>query len=460
MRKIVCGGLFFAVNACLLVACGDDEPLVDGVFTQDEWTKVQTLGPLPTTPPVDTTNKYADDPAAATLGQKFFYDTRSSGPIINAKDATNGGYGAANDTGKISCGNCHSPPAFIDNHSGPNNITLGADWFPRNTPTLLNVSFYTGFNDFEGISDSPWVDAMGGTENPALADANRLSLAHFIYANYKDAYNAIFTPVLDPGLDPAAADAARFPAAGAPKASAMAPDGPWEGMAPADQTIVNRIFVNYAKATEAFMRKLVSGNAPFDRYIAGDTTAISDSAKRGVKLFVGKGGCAECHAGAHLSDDKFYNTTIIDKYPDAVKPGSQMLFDALAGFFAAGHQGGIGYATMNPTGRDSEYSDDQNTPLLKGLTPDDKYLATYRTTGLRNVDLTAPYMHAGQLATLEDVVKFYNDGGSMDGSFPGVKDDKIKKLNLSDPEIADMVAMLKTLTGDPVPAELTMAPSP
>jgi len=79
----------------------------------------------------------------------------------------------------------------------------------------------------------------------------------------------------------------------------------------------------------------------------------------------------------------------------------------------------------------------------------------YRTKSLRHVAQTAPYFHHGSMRTLADVVRFYNDGGGAEGSYPGVKDERLVPLNLTEPEIHDLVAFLEALTGDPVPEELT-----
>ncbi|MCK6589187.1 MAG: cytochrome-c peroxidase, partial [Polyangiaceae bacterium] len=90
------------------VGCGSsDADLVDGVFTSEEWVKVQTLSPLPERPPPDTTNKYADDPKAAVLGQQFFFEKGYSGPLFVGDDGTNGGLGAVDEEGKIACASCH-----------------------------------------------------------------------------------------------------------------------------------------------------------------------------------------------------------------------------------------------------------------------------------------------------------------------------------------------------------------
>lgn len=453
-RSLLLFGTFALLGGCSGGDTLDSNGLKDGVFTDEEWKKVVTLSPLPDKPPTDTTNKYVDNEAAAAFGQKLFFSGAFSGPLITGDNGSNGGLGAAGDTGKVACANCHTPPWFVDRHSNPPNLTLGSDWIPRNTPTVVNIAYIKGFHDWEGISDTLWIDGMGGAENPAFVDTSRLAIAHGLYAQDKDEYNSIFDEPLDPDLDPTSANASRFPASGAPKATPTSPDGDWEKMDPADQKIINRIFVNWGKAIAAYLTKLTSHNAPFDRYVAGDTSAISSGAKQGLKLFIGKANCIQCHKGPYFSDEKFHNTTLISKFPPEVVPGSQQLWDGLKGFFEQGHKAGIGFALGNPLNRDSEFSDDTTTPLLKGLQATDADLATYRTSPLRNITETAPYMHDGQLATLNDVMDFYNKGGSESG-YQGTKDKLMKKLNLSKQEVSDLVEFLKTLTGDEVDASLT-----
>jgi cytochrome c peroxidase len=227
-------------------------------------------------------------------------------------------------------------------------------------------------------------------------------------------------------------------------------------MAPADQDIINRIFANRGKALEAYIRLLVSRNAPFDNYVAGDTTAISTSAKRGLKLFVGKAGCNACHAGPFFSDQKFHNLGVPDTYPVGIVGFDMNLWTFFTNLLDQGHSGGPEFAHNNPFSRDGVYSDDQNTPLLKGLVSTPADLGAYRTASLRNVAMTPPYEHLGQFNTLEEVVRFDNMGGG-DMGFPGTKDEKMKPLNLTDGEIADIVAFLESLTGEQVPQSLWSA---
>src|SRR5438105_2974043 len=108
-----------------------------------------------------------------------------------------------------------------------------------------------------------WSQALGPPEGAVEINGSRLAVAHVMYAKYRAAYDAIFTPALDPALDPASLQASRFPATGKPG------DASWAGMTGADQDIVNRIYANFGKAIAAYERRLISRNAQFDLYVAG-----------------------------------------------------------------------------------------------------------------------------------------------------------------------------------------------
>lgn len=149
------------------------------------------------------------------------------------------------------------------------------------------------------------------------------------------------------------------------------------------------------RALAAFERSLVSKNTPFDRYLAGVTTALSPAAIRGMEIFKGKGDCIQCHDGPNFTDGGFYNLGI----------------------------------TNQDAGRASTVGDDS----LWGA---------FKTPGLRNVLFTAPYMHDGSEATLEAVVRFYNLGG---GKSPN-KDKLIVPLELTDQDVLDLVAFMGALT--------------
>jgi cytochrome c peroxidase len=306
----------------------------------------------------------------------------------------------------------------------------------------VNSSFYAWTN-WAGRFSAQWELPLPVSESGAIMNGNRLAIAHRIAARYKTQYEAIFG-TLDPELG--TTTSTRFPPSGKPKPVTEPPtvDGPWELMQPADRTIVMRVWVNFGKALHAYTRKLVSRNAAFDQWIGGECDAISGAAERGALLFVGKAGCTNCHSGSHFSDDGFHNLGVAQGVPTAVDQGR--FTDAVSLQTAAVN-------AANPT-----FSDDPaaGAARLVGLTNPmpESARGTFRTPNLRGVAETGPYMHSGQLATLEAVIDFYDAGGGT--PVTGTKDSMMVPLGLTDGEKADLVAFLRTLTGAPVDPTLLM----
>lgn len=409
---------------------GDAAPV--DLLTSAERAAMAKLSPLPAVP-ADPTNAYADVAAAAVLGQKLFFDDAYSGSLDVADNGTNGGLGTLGETGKVSCASCHLGPTMDDTRSKPNNVSLGTGYGTRNALSIVNSSFYKWTN-WGGRFDSQWSLPLAVAENAKIMKSTRLAIAHRLYDKYKTDYDAIFPVALDAALSPTAADAARFPAAGKPG------DAAWDNMASGDQAIVNRIFANYGKAIAAYMRKVVSRNAPFDVFVAGNETAISDAAKRGLKVFLGKGKCVECHSGPNFADDDFHVIAVAQSGPN-VPPTDLGRFTDVAPLLTS---------AFNTSGT---YSDATGTGKLTGLSQTAAMTAQFRTKSLRGVASSAPYMHSGQLATLEAVVDFYDKGGdpAPDG---GTKDSRIVPLGLTTAEKSDLVAFMKTLGGEALPAAL------
>jgi cytochrome c peroxidase len=426
--------------SAVLGACAQDDigGLDDDGFTEAERAKLAQMSPLPAVS-VDPTNKYADDARAAVLGQKLFFEKSYSGALKVGFDSSSSALGAVGEAGKVACASCHVPDTwFQDKRSSPNATSLAVDWTGRNTPSLANVSFYQSYF-WDGRADALWNQALGPPEAGGEMAGSRLAIAHMIFKKYRTEYDAIFAPPLDPVLDPASADAARFPAKGKPKGPGEA-DGPWEAMTAADQDAVNRIYANFGKAIAAYERLLVSRQSPFDKFVAGDSAAISRSAKKGAKLFIGKAGCIACHAGPFFSDHKFHDTGIpqIGEHVPAVDTGR---FD------------GVAKALANEFNTKGKYSDDPSGKPLDGVVQSESDKGRFRTKDLRQIAETGPYMHTGQFATLKDVLLFYNKGGGSDG-FSGTKDPLMVPLNLTDTEMNDIVSFLQTLTGGAIPSDL------
>jgi len=390
------------------------------IFTTVEMTTIHTLSPLPALPP-DPTNAKADDAAAATLGQKFFFDKRYSGALTLASDL-----GAVGESGKIACASCHASDYFGDNHStGP--VAIGADKLTRNALSLVNSSFYQWTN-WGGRFSAPWQLPIAVAESAKNMHSSRLAVAHLVWDKYKSEYEAVFSAI--------PVDISTLPATGGGS------DAAFTGLTDPQKTAVNQVLANFGKALEAYQRKLVSRDAPFDRFVAGNASAISQSAQRGLQVFIGKGRCTSCHSGSHFSDDSFHNLGL----PDAAATPD-------AGRFA---DVPLLIASTNPFNAVGPFSDDKNTGREANLTNPmpDSAKGQFRTPDLRGASLTAPYMHAGNLATLEAVVDFYDQGGGPAPIPVGTKDSLLAPLGLTANEKHDLVEFLKTLNGEAIPASL------
>ena len=156
---------------------------------------------------------------------------------------------------------------------------------------------------------------------------------------------------------------------------------------------------NIARALASYVRTLRSGNAPIDQFLGGERNALSPEAETGMRLFMGKANCVTCHVGPNFTDEKFHNTGVSGGAGD---PGRQAV-----------------------TGREEDRG-------------------SFKVPSLRNVALTAPYMHDGSFATLEAVIDFYDCGGS-----PNLRlDPEIRPLGLRLDQKKALVAFLNALTGE------------
>jgi cytochrome c peroxidase len=431
--------------AWLLLSC-EANPLSGGEdgFSDEEWKLVLRLEPLKTPPDENPFNEYANDPAAAAFGHKLFFDAGFSSEI-----RLPGPSGAIGEAGKVACTTCHDPNAYFSDPRPTGGMSHGTGYTERNTPSLVNAAYYDWFN-WGGRADSLAAQGGGTLETTTNAASTRLFVAHVVYAKYKNEYEAIFGP-LDPALDPAAPDAARFPPSGRAKASPEAPDGPWELMAAEDRQAVNLIMANIGKSFEAYERNLISGSSPFGRYILDrDTADFSPEARRGLALFIGKAACNECHTGPALTDNKFHNigvAQVFDEYTPTVDEGRYEDIPALL------------RSQFNSMNMYSANPEAGAAKLASAIPDDERTKGQFRTPSLLNVAETAPYFHNGSARTLEDVIWHYDIGGGEPGKFAGDMDPKMRQLRLSDTEVTDLIAFLRSLTGEPVPEEWRAAPS-
>jgi cytochrome c peroxidase len=419
--------------------CGAEDAGTGVEFSPAEWAKISSLGPLPALPP-DPTNRYGDDAAAAKLGQRLFFERGYAGPI-----EVDGPSGTVGEAAKVACATCHDPARYYVDARTPANVSHGVRWTARNSPSLVNAAFYKWYG-WAGKSDSLWMQGANGSEGLEPFHGTRLGFAHVVFAKYRADYDAVFPVALDPALDPSASDGARFPAAGKPKAQIDGADGPWEQMTEADRQIVNTILANCGKALAAYERRLQSRGSAFETFLA-TRTGLSPAAKRGLRLFVGAAACDACHQGPTLTDDDFHVTGVPQMVGEHVPATDRGRLDDLPKVLTN---------LFNGVGSFSDDRDAGRAKLAPAIASDtvESWTGKFRTKSLFHVGETAPYMHNGSLATLEEVVHFYDLGGGAPGSFAGVKDSRIVPLHLTDADEKDLVAFLKTLTGQPPSAEL------
>jgi cytochrome c peroxidase len=413
--------------ASLMVLLTSTEACTVDFFTADEREKLEemALPPLPPSP----SNSFADNPAAAQLGQQFFFDKRFSGPLLEASE----NLGAVGDMNTMSCATCHDPARGGADIRPLGPTSLGAAWTGRNAPTVINSS-YSPWAFWDGRRDSLWSQALGPIEGDVEMNSGRLQVARTIYDKYREPYEKLF------GNMPSMEDLDRFPAEGKPGMASF------DNMAAADKTAVNRVFSNFGKAIEAYERKLVDKSSGFDRFLAGDDSQLSAQALRGARLFVGKAACNECHSGPMMADGKFHNHGV-PQHGNKVPAVDHGRSDGIPALLAT---------EFNTAG---VYSDMNKADRWNGLHAVDGDLGAFKTPTLRNISKTAPYMHTGGFANLWDVINWYNLAAGTDG-FSGHREAaSLVPLKLTNEEMADLVEFLKALDGDPLPASLTTAPA-
>lgn len=391
--------------------------------------------------PADLTNAWADDAAAARLGQTLFFTRLFAGPLQDADN--NGGpgtLGRRGDTGKVACADCHQPEAaFGDARSPSKQISLGAGWTKRRAPALLDVG-QARLLMWDGSRDSMFAQVFGPFENPIEMNSSRLFVAQQVFAHFRAGYEQVFGPL--PPLD----DAARFPPLDASAGSRHGVPGDGaelDGMTSADRDAVTRVVVNVGKAIGAYQRLLTCGPGRFDAWVHGDATALTDSEQRGARLFAGRAQCVQCHSGPFMSDQAFHNVGL----------APAIVASAFIDADDDGAWAGLPQALADPLSSRSAFADGDDGRLPSDVGPALK--GAFRTPTLRCVSKRPSFFHTGQLISLEAVVSFFNKGGHP-GGYRGVSE--LKPLGLSPDELKDLVAFLKALDGPGPAAALSQAP--
>lgn len=351
-------------------------------FSTAELTRIAAHGPWPLPWAPDPGNRVSGNAAAIRLGYALFFE-----PQLSANR-------------RVACASCHDPAkGFQDGRTVARGLVTGT----RNTPGLLNARHQRWFG-WDGGHDSLWAASLRPILDPREMGGNASRAARVLRAratldcHYRQAF----------GKPPHASD----------------PD----------------LLVNLAKAIAAWQETLVSPATPFEefrdalqRQDVQAAAAYPAAARRGLRLFLGRGQCATCHAGPMFSNGEFGDIGMpFFIAPDAVD---------------AGRQGGIKRLLASPYNLLGTYNDDatrENAAGTKFLRPEHRNFGEFKVPTLRNLTLTAPYMHNGRLATLREVVRHYSE---LDEDRLHTDGERIlKPLHLSEAESTDLVEFLESLS--------------
>ncbi len=382
---------------------------VGAAVLQPEWSPEETeriqsmsLSSLASLEP-DPTNRVSDSEAAAALGQALFFDARLSA------------------NGAISCASCHQPGRqFQDGLPVGKGMSLGN----RRTMPIEGAAYFP-FLFWDGRKDSLWSQALGPLENPAEHGADRTMVVRLTLAAYKEQYEALFGPAPDISGAPDHA----MPSGEVDLALA------WNAMSPKLRQDIDRAYTNIGKSIAAFERTLGPKPTRFDAFadalgqgkIDVSQSILTPAERAGLKLFVGKANCVSCHNGPLLTDNAFHNLGL---------PGATPASDA-------GRSAAVATLQADPFNCLGEFSDAgpgdcSELRFMETDSPD--LVGGFRSPSLRGVALRPPYMHAGQFATLGDVLAHYSKAPAA--SFGTTE---LKPLGLTQEEVAAIESFLKTL---------------
>ncbi|MFK7730691.1 MAG: cytochrome-c peroxidase [Pseudomonadales bacterium] len=389
MSRLIITVLLFAT---LLGACSKPLPPFEHGLTSRDIAFLQTFS-LDKLPPLPSAadNQYADNEQAALLGKQLFFDARLSA------------------NGAISCASCHQPARyFTDGLASGEGMALTH----RNTMSLL-ASARGPWKYWDGRKDSLWAQASEPLEHPDEHGFSREKLDALIREHYVDSYAEVFGSISN------------------------------------EQHTATRVMVNVAKALMAYQRRLTLQPSKFDQMVSalakGEqpslTARLSVNELNGMRMFMGKAACASCHNGPLFTNFEFHNIGA----PEADVSKVDL-----------GRYAGIEKLRDDEFNCLSQWSDAppascQELRFLKTQGPE--LVGAFKTPSLRNVAETAPYMHAGQIKTLEDVVEHYSAPKPPfydRAQHPSRPHFDILPLGLSAQEKSELVAFLKTLSS-PIP---------
>ena len=361
------GGLAFLLAASA-------SPASDVVFTEAEVRAILSHGPWPAPATRDPSNRVSGNRAAIEFGERLFFDTRLSA------------------AGKFACVTCHVPERNWTDNRSRGAATAEVD---RNTPTLMNVRLGHWFG-WAGGADSLWSQSIRPILDARELGSNARHVADLVRKDDQLAcrYRRSFGDSPSPSDD-------------------------------------DRVLVDIGKALAAFQETFESPATPFDRFrnvlargepIRPET--YSDSARRGLRIFIGKGNCTTCHSGPNFTRGEFHDNGFSSH--------------AAQGRVDRGRIEGLKEVQASRFNLLGTYNDDPSrmTPQRTKTTADTSKREAFKVPTLRHLMLTAPYGHHGNIETLADVVRHYSERGSS----------QLKPLRLTAAEQSDLVVFLESLS--------------
>jgi cytochrome c peroxidase len=393
------------VAALVLLACGASTAFAHDaklhlLHDASELSLDGSGGPAP-----DATNRWADDTDAAALGHRLFFDARLS------------------SNGRVSCGTCHDPHRQFQDGIA---LGKGVGTTSRRTMPVAGAD-ESPFLFWDGRKDSLWSQALGPLESPVEHGGSRARYAHVIAAHYRKDYERIFGPL---------PDLRDVPAVGGPVADPAA-RAAWNRMTPRQRDAATEVFVNVGKAIAAYERQIRFAPSRFDRFVGEWKRTgtmpedILDAKERaGLALFVGKAQCTRCHNGPLLTNNEFHNTGV------RARKGLPEDRGRIVGVSS------VQADEFNCRSRWSDAKPAQCAELAFLPAASTAQAGAFKVPSLRNVAERAPYMHAGQIATLKDVILHYDRAAAAP-----VGRSELEPLHLTPAERDQIEAFLRTLSG-------------
>jgi len=386
-------------------------------YPKPAWSKLERitiaslwLGNLPPLAE-DPSNAVADNIDAAKFGHQLFFDKRLSG------------------NGKVACMTCHDPEKHFTDGLAQ---AVGVGVTKRSSPSIVGTAYHP-FIFWDGRADSQWSQALGPMESAVEHGGSRMQYAHLVAKdkNYRQQYETLF------GVLPDFSDNARFPARAGPVDKKANPEvaEAWSNMHEEDRKLATQVYVNIGKSIAAYERLLIPAASRFDTYaeaIHNKSTDNLDVLTRdeveGLRLFIGQARCIECHNSPLFSNDDFSN---IGTPKVKSKP------------FDFGRSLGAQQVLKSEFNCAGEYSDAKPyecSELRFIKRTGDDIIGSFKVPGLRNTTATAPYMHSGQMADLDEVMEHYNKAPA-----PPFGHSMLSKLNLEAYQLKQIIAFLHTL---------------